>query len=212
MSIFTRHMARKYGGMAQFYETCTAGFEAAGVAAIRHRLAADLRGHVLEIGCGTGLNFPHYAAPVQVTAVELEEDYRAFATQRAGQVEASVTVIEGDAQQLPFEDDFFDAGLCTLVLCSVSDPSRGLAEVRRVVRTGAPVRFFEHVRSPRRWVAAIQDVTNPLWSWLMDGCNINRDTVATIRAAGFTVNRVHDHFIRAPQAPRFPLREIHTTA
>lgn len=212
MSWLTEWMARRHGGMAIAYEKFTTAMEQAGVAAIRARLAADLTGDVIEVGCGTGLNFPHYSAQATVTAIEPLADFRRFAAARAAAVPARVTVCEGDAQALPFRDHSFDAALQTLVFCSLPDAGAGLSELRRVLRPGAPVRFFEHVRSPHVIGALLQDLANPLWRRVMDGCNLNRDTLPTIRAAGFAIERVQEHAIRAPRTPRFPLREVHARA
>ena len=209
MSFFTRLMARRCGGMAAFYEELADGLERAGVTAVRARLAGDLTGKVIELGCGTGLNFAHYRAGAEVTAIEPLDEFRDFAAQRAAVAAARVHVQDGDAQALPFADHSFDAALATLVFCSIPSATRGLQELRRVLRPRAPVRFFEHVRSERRFGALLQDVSNPLWRWMMDGCNLNRDTVAAIRAAGFSIERVQAHDIRVPGAPNFPLREIH---
>jgi len=202
-------MARRYGGMAAFYEELAAPLERAGVAAVRARLAGDLTGKVLELGCGTGLNFAHYGAGAEVTAIEPLDEFREFAAQRAAVAAARIHVLAGDAQAMPFADHRFDAGLATLVFCSIPAASRGLQELRRVLRPGAPVRFFEHVRSERPFGALLQEISNPLWRWMMDGCNLNRDTVAAIRAAGFTIEHVQAHDIRLPGAPNFPLREIY---
>jgi SAM-dependent methyltransferase len=212
MSILTDYLARRHGGRAQSYERLNAPLEGAGVAVIRARLAADMRGRTLEVGCGTGLNFRYYTAGTRVTAVEPLADFRAFAAARAAACAAHIEVIDADAQALPFADATFDAGLATLVFCSVPDARRGLSELRRVVRPGAPVRFFEHVRSKHRLGALAQDLANPLWRWLLDGCNLNRDTIAAIRAAGFTVGHVAAHRIEAPGVPPLPLREVHATA
>jgi SAM-dependent methyltransferase len=212
MSFLTQWMARRHGGMAALYEKFTQPMERAGLAAIRARLAGDLSGRVLELGCGTGLNFAHYTGVAEVTAVEPLDEFRTFATERARTACARIAVIEGDAQALPFADHSFDAALETLVFCSVPDARQGLAELRRVLRPGAPVRFFEHVRSERPAGALVQDVCNPLWRWVMDGCNLNRDTVSAIRTAGFDVEHVEAHDIRVPRSPRFPMREIHARA
>ncbi|MFQ5666948.1 MAG: class I SAM-dependent methyltransferase [Candidatus Binatia bacterium] len=212
MSVFTRWMARRHGGLAVLYEKFTHPMERAGVEAIRARLAGDLAGRVLEVGCGTGLNFKHYPAAAEVTAIEPLEEFRTFATERARAVDAHVTVQDSDAQALPFPDHAFDAALGTLVFCSVPNVLQGLQELRRVVRPGAPVRFFEHVRSERTLGATAQDLFNPLWRWLMDGCNLNRDTVAAIRTAGFEIVKIQAHRIDVPRSPRFPMREIHTRA
>jgi SAM-dependent methyltransferase len=212
MSLFTKLMARRCGGMAAFYEELAAPLEQAGVATVRARLAGDLTGKVLELGCGTGLNFAHYRPDAAVTAIEPLEEFRQFAAQRAAAAAARIEIQDGDAQALVFADHRFDAGLATLVFCSIPAAARGLQELRRVLRPGAPVRFFEHVRSERPLGALVQDLSNPLWRWMMDGCNLNRDTVAAIRAAGFNVERVHAHDIRVPGAPNFPLREVHARA
>ncbi len=209
MSLFTRWMARRCGGMAAFYEELAAPLEKGGVKAVRARLAGDLTGKVLELGCGTGLNFAHYRAGAEVTAIEPLDEFREFAAQRAAAATARIAVQDGDAQALPFADHSFDAGLATLVFCSVPVAARGLQELRRVLRPGAPVRLFEHVRSERPAGALLQDISNPLWRWMMDGCNLNRDTVAAIGAAGFRIEKVQAHNIRVPGAPNFPLREIY---
>jgi ubiquinone/menaquinone biosynthesis C-methylase UbiE len=204
MSFVTRWAARRYGGMAMLYERFTEPMERAGLTAIRARLAADLNGRILEVGCGTGLNFAHYPRAVEVTAIEPLEEFRTFAAERATQAQARITVQDGDAQALPFADASFDGALQTLVFCSVPDEAQGLLELRRVLRPGAPVRFFEHVRSPRAVGAAVQDIFNPVWRWAMDGCNINRDTVRTIEICGFQIDEVEVHDM--PGASIFPMR------
>jgi ubiquinone/menaquinone biosynthesis C-methylase UbiE len=209
MSVVMRWLARRYGGAAQCYEALTRSMEEAGMTAVRARLAGDLRGRILEVGCGTGLNFTHYPAEAEVIALEPLDEFRAFASERATAAPAHITVVEGDAQALPFPDHSFDAAIATLVFCSVPDPSRGLSELRRVLRPRAPVRFFEHVRSERAIGAIVQDIANPLWRWMMDGCNLNRDALTMIRAAGFLVERVQAHDIHPACSPRFPFREIH---
>ena len=212
MSTLTHWVARRYGGQAGLYERFTNSLEVAGMAAIRARLAGDLTGQVLEVGCGTGLNFRHYPPGTAVAAVEPLDDFRRFAAERARTVAARISVSGGDTQALPFADGTFDAVLETLVFCSVPDALAGLREVRRVARPGAPVRFFEHVRSDVGWVARLQDVANPFWSWLSDGCNLNRDTLALIRAAGFSIEQVRIHDLRPARTPRVPMREVHARA
>lgn len=212
MSSVSRLVARWYGGAAVMYEKFNAPMERAGMGAIRARLAGALHGRILEIGCGTGLNFAHYPEDAEVIAIEPLEEFRDFASERARTVRGRISVQEGNVQALPFPDHSFDAGFETLAFCSVADSLQGLLEMRRVVKPGRPVVFFEHVRSEDRWVAFVQDTLNPVWRWLADGCNINRDTVETIRSAGFRVDLVETHEIRVPRMPRFPLREIQARA
>jgi SAM-dependent methyltransferase len=212
MSFLTRWLARRHGGMAAVYEKFNQPLERAGVAAIRARLAGDLRGRIIEVGCGTGLNFAHYSSAADVTAIEPLEEFRTFAAARALTVQARISVHEGDAQALPFPTQNFDGAIGTLVFCSVPDVMRGLSELRRVLRPGAPARFFEHVRSAHPTGALLQDLCNPLWRWMMDGCNLNRDTVTAVRGSGFTIEHVQAHDIRVPRSPHFPFCEIHARA
>jgi ubiquinone/menaquinone biosynthesis C-methylase UbiE len=93
----------------------------------------------------------------------------------------------GSAEALPFRAGVFDTVVSGLVLCSVPDPARGLAEIRRVLRPGGTLRALEHVRSTRRWKARFQDFIQPAWTRVAGGCHPNRDTERAVAAAGFTI-------------------------
>jgi ubiquinone/menaquinone biosynthesis C-methylase UbiE len=154
----------------------------------RRRLLAGLHGRVLEVGAGNGLNFPHYPATItEVLAVEPEPYLRRLAMAAASQAPAPIRVADGTAEALPADDATFDGVVASLVLCIVTDPDQALAEVRRVLRPGGTLRFYEHVRAtdPRR--ARWQDQLERPWGWLVGGCHPNRDTVAAITAAGLQV-------------------------
>src|SRR5437763_1155541 len=100
----------------------------------RDELLADLRGRVIEVGAGSGANFAHYPATVdEVVAVEPEPYLRERAKQAAESVPVKVRVLEGEADDLPARDGEFDAGVASLVLCSVPDQDRALAELERVI-------------------------------------------------------------------------------
>ncbi len=121
----------------------------------------------------------------------LRDDDVAEVLRRAGPRLAAATVrkgiIQGPAEVLPFPDGAFDTVLATFVLCTVQDPGAALREARRVLQPGGVLRFLEHVRAPSpRW-AAFQDRITPLWSRLFAGCHPNRDTLAALRAHGFSV-------------------------
>ena len=90
-----------------------------------------------------------------------------------------------------------------VVLCAVADRPRGLAGRRRVLRPGGALRLFEHVRSDRRWVARLQQVGTPAWSFVAGGCHLNRDTVAAVVAAGFEVDREE-----AARVPAVPMKHV----
>ncbi len=212
MTWLSDRLERYYGGAAALYERTAAQLERAGAIAIRARLAGSLAGRVIEIGCGTGLNFPHYSPGAEVTATELRHEFRIFAMERAKVARARIAVSEADAQALPFADTRFDAALSTLVFCSVPDPLRGLRELRRVLRPGAPAHFLEHVRSPHPGAALAQFACNPLWRWMTDGCELVRDTVPAIEAAGFTIDDVRVCDLPMRGAALLPMREVYARA
>jgi SAM-dependent methyltransferase len=142
---------------------------------------------VIEVGAGSGLNFAHYPEEVEeVLAVEPEPYLRARAQKAA---DARVRVVEASADRLPAEDGEFDAGVASLVLCTVPDQAAALAELRRVLRPGGELRFYEHIR-PDGVAGRIVRIINPVYGRLAGGCSLTRDTVPAIEAAGFSVLRV----------------------
>jgi ubiquinone/menaquinone biosynthesis C-methylase UbiE len=158
----------------------------------RHELLAGLSGRVVEIGAGNGMNFQHYPTTVEeVIALEPEAYLRTKAEQAARDAPVQVSVRDGAADPLPLQDDSFDAAIASLVLCTVPDPDRALAELRRVLKPGGELRFLEHVRSDRPRKASIQERLDRsgIWPRVGGGCHCARDTVAAIEAAGFQVER-----------------------
>ena len=176
---------------AQAYLRVAPKAEARGATGHRRELLADLAGVVCEVGAGSGLNFAHYPAAVtRVVAVEPEPTLRQHSSGVAVAAPVPVDVVDGTADGLPLADASCDAVVLSLVMCTVPDPAATLAEVRRVLRPGGQVRFYEHVRSTHRVVAVAEDLLTPLWSRFAGGCHVNRDPVASLGAAGFDVTGV----------------------
>jgi SAM-dependent methyltransferase len=160
----------------------------------RRRTLAGLSGRVVEVGAGNGLNFPHYPPEVtEVLAVEPEPYLRAKAEEAAAQAPVRIVVVDGLADALPAGDASFDAGVASLVLCSVPRQDEALAELRRVIRPGGELRFYEHVRAHDAAHARGQDRINRVWPRFSGGCHPNRDTPAAISAAGFDIESC-EHF------------------
>jgi SAM-dependent methyltransferase len=152
----------------------------------RRELLAGLSGRVIEVGAGNGINFANYPTQVtEVVAVEPETYLRDKATEAAASAPVPVTVVDGLADALPAEDAQFDAAVTSLVLCSVPDQQRALAEIARVLKPGGELRFYEHVLSQDAKAARMQNRIQPVWSFCGGGCHPNRDTPGAIEAAGF---------------------------
>jgi SAM-dependent methyltransferase len=156
----------------------------------RDELVAGLRGRVLEVGSGDGLNFEHYTnAVTEVVALEPEPHLRAKAAARGI---ARVDVVDGVAEALPFEDASFDAVVVCLVLCSVGSQRTALAEIGRVLKPGGELRFYEHVVARGGAGRAVQQGLDRsgIWPRVAAGCHLTRDTEQAIRDAGLSVDAV----------------------
>jgi SAM-dependent methyltransferase len=178
---------------ARLYARGSPGVDRKGGAEHRAELLAGAAGRIVEVGAGNGLNFAHYPPAVsEVVAVEPEPYLRERAAEAAAGAAVPVRVVEGVADALPAEDGSFDAAVASLVLCSVPDQAAALAEIRRVLRPGGELRFYEHVVSERPRVARLQRRLDDwgLWPRLLGGCHGSRDTTAAIEAAGFEIERV----------------------
>lgn len=158
----------------------------------RRELNAGLRGRVIEVGCGAGPNFAFYPDTVtEVLAVEPEPNFREEARKAASDADVKVRVVAGVGERLPAADSEFDAAVTSLVLCSIPDPARALAEIYRVLRPGGELRFYEHVAalgSTSRRIQHLLDAT--IWPRLAGGCHCGRDSGDAILAAGFQVRQI----------------------
>ncbi|MEU6575701.1 class I SAM-dependent methyltransferase [Streptomyces sp. NPDC046805] len=173
---------------ARYYARISVGAETRfGMAGVRERLLAGLSGRVIEVGAGNGLNFGHYPGTVsEVVAIEPERLLRQLAVRAALRAQVPVDVVPGAAEALPVKSEGFDAVVLSLVLCSVRDVGRALGEVRRVLRPGGEVRFFEHGRGGGPAMAFTQRALDrTVWPHLTGGCHLARDPIAALRDSGF---------------------------
>jgi ubiquinone/menaquinone biosynthesis C-methylase UbiE len=173
---------------ARMYLRMTEGAERRGETEYREEMLTGLSGRVIEVGAGNGLNFPHYPAAVdRLLAVEPEPLLRATAAKAAIAAPVPVEVVDGVAERLPAPDASFDAGVACLVLCTI-DAEAALAELRRVIRPGGELRFYEHVISRSPGFARAQRLADrTFWPHVAGGCHASRDTAAAIERAGFTI-------------------------
>jgi ubiquinone/menaquinone biosynthesis C-methylase UbiE len=166
------------------------------LASRRAALLSGLDGIVYDVGAGTGANLRHFPPLSQVTAVEPDPNMRKRLQAKVGSAAGNVRVVDAGAEALPADDASVDAVVFTLVLCSVPDQAAALAETKRVLKPNGSLLFLEHVRGTGAH-ATFQDMLRPVWSFAAQGCQLNRNTVAAISAAGFNVT-VQDEFTVGP--------------
>lgn len=149
-------------------------------------------GRILEVGVGTGKNFPYHPPGAEVTGIDLSERMLAQARRRAKKSGYPLDLRQMDAQQLDFPDNTFDTATATFVFCSVPDAERGLRELARVVRPGGQIVLLEHVRIDRpALIGKLMDWLDPVVVRVM-GAHINRRTAETVQRAGLVVEQVEN--------------------
>jgi ubiquinone/menaquinone biosynthesis C-methylase UbiE len=145
-------------------------------------------GQVVEVAIGTGRNLPFYPRRIQLTGIDFSPAMLDLARDRAAELGIDVTLLEADAQHLPFADDRFDTVVCTLALSSIPDPAAAINEMYRVLHPGGQLLVVGHVASPYRVVRAGQRRLERL-SIRLAGDHQTRQPYPDIVAAGFTVDR-----------------------
>ena len=187
-AVSTELTKARYNRIAPFYNFIEAIPELL-FAPWRRILLAKAKGEILEIGVGTGKNFPHYPHGAHVTGIDLADRLLAIARKEASELQLPFDLREGDVQNLDFPDDTFDTAVATCVFCSVPDPVQGFRELRRVVKPSGQVLLLEHVRSDRPIIGWLMDRLNPLIVHAM-GANINRRTLENVEKAGLSIEDI----------------------
>lgn len=165
---------------------------------VRADLLRQAQGRVLELGIGSGSSLRYYTPAVtELVGIEPSDTLLAQCRKRLDQIAEAppTTLVQGGAESLPWPDGHFDTVVAFLVFCTIGEPDQAAREMRRVLRPGGQLIFFEHVRASEANLASWQQRLNPLWSRVACGCQLNRDTRRCFERAGFDMTdvRVHRH-------------------
>ena len=183
---------RRYNRIALLYTALIDGLiERSRSSRWRELLWSKVEGtHILEVGVGTGKNFPYYPADAEITAIDFSEKMLNYARDKARKQGVRVHLRQMDVQNLQYEDNTFDTVVASFAFCSVPEPLCGLIEVKRVCKPEGRVVLLEHVLSTNRILAWLMNLTAPLAR--MVGDNPNRRTVENVIKSGLRVEQVID--------------------
>ena len=174
------------------------------LAPYRSRIVRAATGRVLEIGIGSGLNLPFYSQGItQVLGLDPSRKLLEMTRDAARRSSVPLEVIEGSAENIPLDDRSIDTVVTTWTLCSIQDPRRALAEMRRVLKPGGQLPFVEHGRAPEPRVQWWQDHLTPGWKHLSGGCHLNRPIGELIQNMGFRIERLHTGYMSGPKPLTF---------
>lgn len=168
----------------------------------RNKIIPHANGDILEVGAGSGLNFPFYNKNKvsKIIALDPSEDLNSMAKVKAVSNNLDVQFKTGIAENLDLEDSSIDTVVITYTLCTIPKPEMALLEIKRVLKSNGKILFSEHGIAPDERVAAWQNKINPIWGKVFGGCNLNRDIPSLLKNAGFNVTCEQMYL---PKTPKF---------
>ena len=184
-------MSRRF---AEWYDFFMRPLEKRKFKSIREDLLSKAKGHVLEIGSGTGINFPLYKSVEKVVATE-PSTYMIYKSQeKLKQSSVNIELVKADAEKLPFADNSFDTVVATLVFCTIPNPNQAMKEMLRVCKPEGKLLFFEHVKLENRFLGGLQEWLTPAWKRICDGCCLNRDTLSLLKNNDLIINEFKSYY------------------
>lgn len=165
------------------YDLFMLPLEKKGLHALRDKYIRQTKGHVLEIGAGTGVNSNYYQDDLHVTITD--HKISEVLKDKLKSVSFSYELLSSNVESLSFPDNHFDMVVSTLVFCSVGDVNRGLSELYRVLKPGGKMMFIEHVLPSEQPSRALFNIINPLWKRIASNCHLNRDFLEFVSKTEF---------------------------
>jgi ubiquinone/menaquinone biosynthesis C-methylase UbiE len=166
----------------------------------RREVLAKASGRVLEVGVGSGLNFPLYGKQVEIVfGIDPSPRLLAIAHRRAAAAGVRAELLQGSATAIPLADNTIDTVVMTWTLCSIPDPLAALREMRRVLKPDGRLLFVEHGLSPEPSVERWQNRLTPIWRHIAGGCHLNRKMDDLVRSAGFGLTGLRTEYAQGPR-------------
>ena len=179
---------------AKWYDVFMRPLERGSFKKIRTDLLSRAEGKVIELGSGTGINFPLYQQVRSVTAIEPNQYMIERSLKNKELALVPIEIIQTNAEQLPFEDHTYDTVVATLVFCTIPNVERALQEMKRICKPNGKILLFEHVKMDNPFLANMQNILTPFWKKICDGCCLNRDTISVLKSQGFHVFEIKKYY------------------
>lgn len=167
----------------------------------RAKVIPQARGHVVEIGIGSGHNLPFYNSQQVTSVIGVEPDefiWRRSQSRREACL-FPVTRLGLSGESIPLESNSADTVVVTYSLCTIPDPVRALCEMGRILKPGGQILFCEHGRAPDPGVHKWQNRIDPIWKKIAGGCHSGRNIPALITEAGLSIKEMDQMYIPGPK-------------
>ena len=179
---------------AKWYDKFMNPLEQGAFRKIRRDLIQRASGKVLELGSGTGINFPLYKDVQSVIAIEPNPSMIHHSLVKKEIASVPIEIHQSSAEELPFPDHSFDTVVATLVFCTIPNVEQALQEMHRVCKPGGKILLFEHVLMKNPILGKMQIHLTPFWSKICDGCCLDRDTVSVLQKQGFRMIELKEYY------------------
>lgn len=169
----------------------------------RQKVVPLAKGKVLDIGIGSGLNIPFYNSDKidKVIGIDPSHELIELAKELANDSKASIELVIGSAESIPYPDNFFDTVLVTYTMCTIPNVAIANKEMWRVLKDDGSLIFCEHGLAPDKKISKWQNRIDPFWGKIAGGCHLNRDIQKLITDAGFSFESLDKMYI--PSTPKF---------
>ena len=178
-------------GFPKWYDRFMYPLEKGSFKQIRNDLINKASGQVLELGAGTGINFPLYKNVKSVTAIEPNSFMIEQSIINQKKAIVPIRIIQAGAEKLPFENNSFDTVIATLVFCTIPNVEDALNEMHRICKPNGKILLFEHVKMEQPILAKMQIYLTPFWKKICDGCCLDRETVGVLESKGFKIIKLN---------------------
>lgn len=175
----------------------------------RRKCLDGVRGRVVELGFGSGLNLRFYPATVErLVAIDPSEDAAKIARKRISSCPFPVEYHASSGERIEAEDESFDSAVTTFTLCTIPNVAAALSELRRVLKRGSHFFFLEHGRAVDAKVAHRQQRWEPVQRRIGGGCHLTRKIDELIADAGFEIRSLESYYVRGPKIVSFFYRGV----